>query len=946
MDSTTTSPPSAGLRDPRWLLAGHLLPASLVLAFYWNAHRLIGSMLSAEQLELWRTLGAVLLITNGAVAVTMVLRWRDRRPVPWPLALVSLIVHCTLCVYTFFNANGFIPWDIPRWMLPRDLFTVTNALLMVPILHSILLLIERTVSTHARSWPNFLVAVGMGVAWYLIFLVIDSLPYEWRIREQVAVPIMVLATVSFFFFLVRGLMLLVRKQEGRWSEHSLPWRMVIGLALPLTGLIVHHGLFGRDRIGAPIGDFSHPWFYIVAVLNGIVLCVKPPVDPRLRSGLQFLRAVGFSYVLYFALVFLPWLPISFLLIIAFGIGFLMMAPTALFIVQLGDIIREHRWVSASVGRWSSTGIIVLGLLVIPGCIWLNNARDRHILEDALTYVYAPDLEQDGTPDLDAADVARMLERVRLHKRGSGRNELGLGNEAILGTWYDLQVFDGVTLSEEKTQELARVFTDEEVEGRFRMWWRSSPRNEGTELTGLTAHSTRDKASGMWRTRVELAMHNGPDWQAEYGTTFHLPPGAYITDHWLMIGDRKAQGILADRKAATWIYQQITTRERRDPSLLRYVAPHRLELRVFPFGPNETRHTGFEVVTCEPLPLTIDGHTVLLGDTNIASNTAVQETVDAALHYVPARVKAGLPKVQAPTALWVLFDRSADALDAEASLIARTHGLLNDPRFASVTKHFVAVNSGSHPLPEAGWPEALGQVKAQGGCFVGRAIERIALSYALTSATEVPFIVLVSDSADQAVVTDNTSQLAAIAHVPTSWYALDMEGRLRPAGGAAGDSANTAVQVNDVLRAPRCRYETKGRTFLLPDDGEPSLVWMGSNVDKGLPNSSPAKDEWHAGLQLDAADARLRMRPAIELEQPHQLTRRSFAAGILSQATAFICLETEAQEIALREKQEEVLKASSLFDAGDELKPMSEPAEWFALIALALILFARWWSRSR
>ncbi len=941
--SDTPSPTGPGLRSARWLLVGHLLPAALIIGFYLNAYRLIGTLLDADTLALWKTLGTLLLVLNIAMAVTMILRWRNSAPVPWPIALISLVLHCTLCVFALFNLSDLVPWDIPRWMLPSDLFTVTNSLLMVPVTHALLILIDRTAPAGTRSWPNFLAAIGLATGWYILFLVASNLPYEWRWREYLYVPLMVIASVSFFFFIVRGLLLLVRANAGRWTEHSLIWRAIIGLGLPLTGLIVHHNLFGNSWGGAPIGSFSHPWFYVIAALNGVVFCLRPPDNEHLRLLLLFARAAGFTYVLYFVIVFLPWLPLSFPLIIVFGIGFLMMAPTLLFVAQVGDLLRESRWATSVLGRWPSIGIVAAGILVIPACIWLNNARDRRILQDALAYVYAPDLSSSEPPDFTAADIARLLSRVQQHKLSQRGGEMGLDNEAILTTWYDLQVFDGVTLSEEKAQQLARVFTGEATE-KSTWWWRDSmPRNAGTSLIGLQVRSTYDAPTRVWRTQVELTMHNAAMDQSEFGTSFTLPPGAFITDNWLYIGDRKAQGILADRKAATWIYQQIVTVQRQDPSLLRYIRPDELELRVFPFAANETRRAGFEVVTCEPLPLTIEGRTVMLGDSLMFSGATVIPSGDDQLLYVPASVKRTLSKASAKPALWVILDRSIGSTDYTELLIERTNGLLNMPELANAPRHFIAANSAPYPLPADHWADAYRTTKTEGGFFAGRAIEHIALEQLAHPTTDVPIIVLITEQGNNAVITDNAHQLAALAHMPDSWFTVDMANRLLPLDGDTSGSVDTAIRPADLLATGRVTFTSPtGRTVMLPDDGLPSWVWDGDSTLNGPPNASRAKSDWHAGLDLRSVDAWSCVHPDLELTHPHLLTRRSFVAGVLSRSTAFICLESEAQEIALKEKQAEILNASSLFDAGDELKPMSEPAEWIAMLLLMIILTVRWW----
>jgi hypothetical protein len=125
--------------------------------------------------------------------------------------------------------------------------------------------------------------------------------------------------------------------------------------------------------------------------------------------------------------------------------------------------------------------------------------------------------------------------------------------------------------------------------------------------------------------------------------------------------------------------------------------------------------------------------------------------------------------------------------------------------------------------------------------------------------------------------------------------------------------------------------------LLPDDGEPSMVLTGE-VEKA--SATPAAGTWEAGMMAKAMEEGVTRHPDRAMQDAHAQVHASFQARSLTRSTAFLCLESEAQEQALLKKQAEVLNGSALFDAGDELESMSEPAEWIALLIIAFIALIR------
>jgi hypothetical protein len=252
---------------------------------------------------------------------------------------------------------------------------------------------------------------------------------------------------------------------------------------------------------------------------------------------------------------------------------------------------------------------------------------------------------------------------------------------------------------------------------------------------------------------------------------------------------------------------------------------------------------------------------------------------------------------------------------------------------------MSVNAYANDLPADLWEQALKDIPSTGGFFLGRALEVIAARNCLDGVRELPIPIVVSDHPEASVSTSNAVELLAAAHLPTTWFHLYANGELYAHDANEDPSHVSEGTLTDLLNRSWLAWPNPTDIQeLLPNTNEPDLVI--NPKAKGPEMADAQAGSWEAGSQLKQAEFRLALHPNEELETPHALVHRSFAAHALSRATAFLCLESEAQEQALFKKQNELLNASSLFDAGDELKPMSEPVEWIALGMLALVLFWR------
>ncbi|NJM24733.1 MAG: MSEP-CTERM sorting domain-containing protein [Bacteroidia bacterium] len=172
---------------------------------------------------------------------------------------------------------------------------------------------------------------------------------------------------------------------------------------------------------------------------------------------------------------------------------------------------------------------------------------------------------------------------------------------------------------------------------------TAPRDH-TVVSYAKVESAYNTDKQCWISQVHLTIANESQYDAqEYVTEFHLPAGAWIDDYYLWIGEEKVSGLLAERRAATWVYQNITS-YRQDPGIMYYLDPETVALRVFPFGSLEKRKTGFQVMHKEPFALALGDQILQLG----TAADVIQRPLlsyDSNAVYLSAIAKRRLPKVQ-------------------------------------------------------------------------------------------------------------------------------------------------------------------------------------------------------------------------------------------------------------------------------------------------------------
>jgi hypothetical protein len=254
-------------------------------------------------------------------------------------------------------------------------------------------------TTEQKAWKNFLIAIIIPVSWYLFSQILLPLwkPVENNFGIHLLIIFIIIGTLIFLFFLSRGVLIIATKKATAWQKYQLAWKIPISIVLPLIGLAVNNGHLFNNFSGNSsgiFGDFNSFWFYILALINGIFICL-PNLDNKIYRTLLFTaRSITFAYTVYFFLVFLPFLPLSIIAVVAIGTGFLMLAPLLLFVLHINEISKDFAYLKAYFSKNAIWVISLIGFLIIPIFITSSYLKDKAVLNETLDYIYNPDYSKD------------------------------------------------------------------------------------------------------------------------------------------------------------------------------------------------------------------------------------------------------------------------------------------------------------------------------------------------------------------------------------------------------------------------------------------------------------------------------------------------------------------------------------------------------------------------
>ncbi|MFM9948863.1 MAG: MSEP-CTERM sorting domain-containing protein [Saprospiraceae bacterium] len=814
------------LLNAKWLFIINTLPIAVLSFLFFGQFNIIKTLLDENSIQLWKSFGlslGVLGLLNFAYAVY--LTFKKKHVSVW-YGLFALLCYIPFIYLYGYHLDEIIPFSIPQWMVSGNIFLYVGTFIMPTLAYSLFVLVSYFTPENKehKAWVNFLIAIGIPIAGYLFTQTILPLwqGVEGKFFSHAFIVLIIVATLVFLFYLIRGIFILATKKAETWQKYQLAWKIPISIVLPLIGLSVNNGRlfndFGSSESGI-FGDFENAWFYILAVANGILVCL-PNLENKIYRLFLFLgRSVTFAYTFYFFLVFLPFLPLSVIAIIAIGTGFLMLTPLLLFVIHINEISKDFSYLKNLFSKKHLIGISVSGFLIIPTFITATYLKDKSVLNETLTYLYSPDYSTEY--NIDKASLQKTLTVIKSHKDNrDSRGEIFGNGIPYLSSFFNWLVMDNLTLSDLKINNIEKIFfgkTSFELQPE-------DIQNDNVQISNISTNCNYDKAQNAWRCWVDLEITNKSEntWFAEYATTIDLPDGCWISDYYLYVGDKKEPGILAEKKSAMWIFSQIRN-EDRDPGILYYLTGNKVAFRVFPFSKDEVRRTGIEFLHKEPVRLNIDNNIVELGD----QEETIYEKIDTEnVIYVSAQQKQSLKSVQRKPYFHFLVDVSKDKKSYSTDFIKSIEKILETNKPLSENAKISFVNSYVNTTTLGNdWKEQYENQVFDGGFYLDRAIRTTLFNAYQDKSKSYPVIVVVTDSVQNAVLEKDFSDFKFAFPESNLFYKLDKNGALKE----HSLTKNPTKELPEIKR--ECMFcETvleyklsDNSTVFLPNNKEPNII---------------------------------------------------------------------------------------------------------------------------
>ncbi|MDF2530422.1 MAG: hypothetical protein K0Q65_3 [Clostridia bacterium] len=730
------------------------------------------------------------------------------------------------------------------------------------------------------------------IARYVVGIVFT--PFLWFLRinfisgvnSNAIMLMLIIASVYTLIFFIIKIFFIWRLRKAPFSFDAVPQKRnyiavaVLALCMPLLGLLVNQTFsdfgIGNNSSGL-FGDFSHPMFYIIAALNGILLLIPPVKNKSLRLTLFFLKSAGYTYILYFFVVFIPLLPLGLVGIIFYGLGLLILVPLFVALLQGYHLFKEWVILSKLWDIWQVAAVFCIGIIVLPLCITATVWGDRANFITAAQYLEQKDLNHSAPVDL--KKLQRSLDNIEGNLQAT-RGVLGMSsnNTPILSQLYTHLILDGKILSQNNVLTLENLFFDAGHDLAANNLSNPDIVNNNVRLIDALSETRFDDKAGVYRSRINLKLENSPYAEnGEYITTFKLPDGAYISDYYLDVFGKRKEGLLTDRRTALFIYSKIVN-TRRDPGLLHYIGKNTLELRVFPFAANEVRETGFEIIHSQRLDLTLDNKIISLGGDDAQKEIKVKGAV-----LLPAAEKAALRSVKREPKYYFVIDSSNNSdIPWHISQI-QAYTMANQIEEAEVI--FTSYKLQKQNLADM----TQAKYAAEGGFNLNMAVNNILNSH---DKNTFPIIIAVSDTMPSAVFPRNIQPLSGKFPESLYYYALNPNLTLTP---YTYEDNKAEHAVEEPIITPILDYNG---SYVL-DNNENELVLTDASADKFFPSGNQYED----AVLLDVIQQKSMLAgEATSVE----MVRASFRAKILTPQTAFIVVETPEQEKELLDLQERML----------------------------------------
>ncbi|AFM04222.1 putative membrane protein, required for N-linked glycosylation [Bernardetia litoralis DSM 6794] len=975
---------------PRWIFFSTVLPQLTLFIIYYNAFQVFGMQLDEKTISIWYIYGFSFLGIIIAQTAYAAYSTYHSKPVNGVWSVATVAIYLFLLLSYYLQAKNLVPRSVPDWIQGvTDVQSFMGMFIFPAILHAIIVAVVHFTDKKldkANTRYHFWAVLAIPLSIYLsINLLVPFLnkAFSYKFSEFAMTILMSVVIISALFWLFRVVYLAYLNNKFPYL-HKILEVLFIG-AFPLLGLLL------SAELDNPLGNFQSYWFFSFAVLAAIILIIPSSnlKSYKTRFIHFLLKAFVFPYTMYFLIVFMPFTPLSVILVIV-GVGLLMLTPLILFLIHSQQLYQDYDYLTK---KYSSTLLFtsfLIAVAIIPLAFSLNTYYDRIQLHKGLDYLYSSDYnENKNTPNPNS--ISATLHHIENFKIRRNRDWFNFDNNAIplLDSFYKWLVLDNMTLSESKINLLNNVFVGENMpksEKTWRIWNQNINQNRNFEtgkgdntvkIDSTKITSVFDPTQNAWRTQVDLVLHNAKNGfgRREYATFFDLPEGAFISNYYLYVGEEKVEALLAEKKTALWVYRQIVN-TRKDPGILYYNDKGKIGFRVFPFIRNEYRKTGFEILHAEPFELQLDDYTtVFLGNENDVNyiNINLSSNMNAAPNCVNVEENSGIEGIKTlktsnpnyiseselqdlktitrkPYYHFVLDNSKYGGIGKEKYIERIENFVSNNPLQNSLESKYTVVDFEVNELRK-NWKDDYLNKTNKGGFFLEKAIKRIWLENYLENLTietsqksTQPIIVVVSDELEDGVWTGSLHEWKKYVPEGFEFYELASNNRIMLQNFEHFKMLGEPV---DKIAIKKVKQITKNeKTYFLPISTKNGITLPITEFEKKEEITSADIEnfeklpKYSQALALQNLNETMALYPTQAEKRWLEQVQKSFTARILTPVTTFMVLETEVQRKALLKKQEEVLSGKRLLDLTDARRS-SEPSLWIFMAIFGILFLIKY-----
>lgn len=956
-------PPAAA--RPATLLGTWILPQILLFvinALAWDLAS--GEMNPAERNAAW-------LIFVGEVAAflvglgVLIAAWSGRRQLGRVSGLLLLLGAATYLTVALFQGERAIPDSLRDWILPQGEWIFKQFALVMPgaLYGAFRFLCPDRENERLSGAVGVILAVISPFA--VGFLMISASISVNEVPAAIIAPLYLAASTLMVAGVLRICASIYVALRRRSPAGLVMFTALLALILPVAGLILN------ARIPFP-ADFQMPVLYVLAVINGLALCLPNFARPAAHRAVWLLQCATFSFTLYFFAAFLPWLPIMPLAVCMMGLGLLIAVPSALFLLHGYRLLDGWRAEIRDGSRWLPTLLGIAAFAAGPVLLTGRILADRAALHAAMDFLSHSDYARDSKFSGSRSALRSALLRMRDFKAGRylpyysefynalAFDRLVLPNSRIEEIWGALI---GGPLPEVKAQDLP-------IPLGFRRGRTAQEAISGPTGARPSCHatlvaldtSTSLVASHTVRARARLTVRNATAETTEFAAAIHVPDGVFITGMHLTIGNENVPARLFEQRAAEWVYQKITEVRPvpRDPAILRFTGPNAADLRIYPVEPGATRTAEIEFSYPSQLKpaITIADQPLELPP---ASKTAVPvaESDDASGAWIPAAARAGIPPLTREPEPCLVLDVSRDSnlREPEAIRVALARALApfsetSRVRVFFANADFVSFRGGAAiPVRDLVAMDPA-QIIRQAGPFVGGFLEVRAVKSTLAHLAQSDDESLRRFSPAIIVVRGSTAALEK-----EDAGNLDTFARLAPDVASYCRLLPRSSRLEQVTLSPHAvtavhLVRFRERRFVVPADSDafvtaagevltPPAVWTATTgafselPAAQVPGFASAVAAWNLGEQRIVAPG------SAGPKALSRLVALARTAGILVPGTALMVVENSAQWKMLERTEKKALGGHDALTLTESPAAVPEPSTFaLCVVAILALLVAR------